>query len=85
MKLALSLIAGTAIVAVIFCLWLNWATEQEEQEHEKKQQEIIKTLMPNWSLRNAMIINRETCVCPENIKFINGIMHRTPDENDRQT
>lgn len=85
MKLALSLIAGTVIVAVIFCLWLNWATEQEEKEHKKKQQEIIKTLMPNWSLRNAMIINRETCICPENIRFTNGIMHRIPDENDRQT
>lgn len=85
MKLALSLIAGTVIAAVILCLWLNWETEQEEKEHEKDNKRLSKPLMPNWSLRNAMIINRETCVCPENIKFINGIMHRIPDENDRQT
>lgn len=85
MKLALSLIGVTVIVSVVFCLWLNRATEQEEKEHEKKQQEIIKTLMPNWSLRNAMIINRETCVCPDNIRFTNGIMYRKPDETDQQT
>lgn len=84
MKLALYLIAGTVIAAVIFCLWLNCANKEEEKEHEKNQ-EINKTLMSNWSLRNAMIINRETCVCPDNIRFTNGIMHRIPDETDRQT
>ena len=79
MKLVLSLIAGTVVVAVTFCLWLNCANKDEEKKH----QEISKTLMSNWSLRNAMIINRETCVCPDNIRFTNGIMHRIPDETDR--
>lgn len=82
MKLALYLIAGAVIASVIFCLWLNSANEPKEKEHEKKNQEISKTLMSNWSLRNAMIINRETCVCPDNIRFTNGIMHRISDEND---
>ena len=39
--------------------------------------------MPNWSLENAMKINRETCnYDPENMRLIKGL-YSTPEEAEK--
>lgn len=83
LRIPLIMIACVIVGTVILCLFLNWATSEEEKEHARKREEIKKSLMPNWSLRNAMIINRETCnYTPGDVRLGMGL-YRTPEESEK--
>ena len=75
-------IAFTIVISAILSILCNWATSEVEKERARKRKEIQKSIMPNWSLENAMKINRETCnYNPENVRLIKGLYH-TQEEAD---
>ena len=73
-------IVAAIVISAILSILCNWATSKVEKEHLRKREEIQKSIMPNWSLENAMKINRETCnYDPENMQLIKGL-YSTPEE-----
>lgn len=81
-RMILITIAATIVISAILSILCNWATSEVEKERTRKREEIQKSIMPNWSLENAMKINRETCnYDPENMQLIKGL-YSTPEEAD---
>lgn len=73
-------IVAAIVISAILSILCNWATSEVEKECERKREENQKSIMPNWSLENAMKINRETCnYDPENMQLIKGL-YSTPEE-----
>ena len=83
LKIPFVLLACTIVFTALFCIFLNWGTAQKEKEHIHKKEEIKQSLMPNWSLRNAMIINRETCNYTSGDVRLGMGLYRTPEESDK--
>ena len=83
LRIPLILLGCVIVGMVILCLFLNWSTSEEDKEHARKRKEIEKSLIPNWSLRNAMIINRETGnYTPCDVR-LGMVLYRTPEESDK--
>lgn len=76
-------IVAAIVISAILSILCNWATSEVEKERARKREEIQKSIMPNWSLENAMKINRETCnYDPENMRLIKGL-YSTPEEAEK--
>lgn len=81
MRLVLTLIAATVVLTTILCLWLN--SGNKDNKNIEKQKENKKSIMPNWSLENAMKVNRETCNCTSGDVRLGMGLYRTPEESDK--
>lgn len=80
LRMIFIMFASAFVVSCILGLLCNWATSEVEKEHARKREELQNSIMPNWSLENAMKINRETCnyVC-DDVRLSKG-MYRTSEE-----
>lgn len=58
--LLFKLILGTVITSATLAIFLNIGSDLENKEKKKKQQEISNSLLKDYSINNAMLINRET-------------------------
>ena len=67
---------------VIISLLANYGLYLEKKEKEMRIEEIKNNIMPNWSLENAMKINRETCNYIRGDMRLSKGIYRTPEEAD---
>ena len=74
---------SAVVVSSVLALLCNWANAKLEKEHARRREEIQNSLMPNWSLKNAMKINRETCNYVHGDVRLSKGMYRTPEETEK--
>lgn len=82
-KVILEVILGTTI----FCILINWGASLVDKERKAEREKISSGLLKDWSLENAMKVNRETInrnnyVRAEGKSFFEDIIKETIKEKD---
>ena len=78
---------GTVITSATLVIFLNIGSNLEDKEKKKKQKEISNALLKNYSINNAMLINRETInrnnyVRPPEKSIFEDIIKETQKQTD---
>lgn len=85
--LLFKLILGTVITSATLVIFLNIGSDIENKEKKKKQKEISNALLKDYSINNAMLINRETInrnnyVRPPEKSFFEDMIKKTQKQTD---
>lgn len=78
---------GTTITSATLAIFANIGANLADKEKKKKQQEISNSLLKDYSINNAMLINRETInrnnyVRPPEKSFFEDMIKETQKQTD---
>lgn len=81
------LLLGTVFGTTLLCIFVNWSSSLADKDRKEKQEKIANKILKNYSIRNAMLINRETInrnnyVRPEDKSFFEDMIKTEQKEID---